>query len=89
MEANPARIIEYFNGEKQSLVPLFQRPYTWKKDHWSRLWEDIMVQYDQDDNAGHFLGAIVTIPARTVPVVPRSRLRRSVRSASRAGCKAA
>jgi len=31
MEAPPARVIQYFNGEKQNLIPLFQRPYSWKK----------------------------------------------------------
>jgi len=46
MEANPVRIIQYFDGTKQSLIPLFQRPYTWEKEKWSVLWEDIMNHYD-------------------------------------------
>lgn len=68
MEAYPAKVIDYFNGEKQNLIPLFQRPYIWGKEHWDRLWDDIIVQYEQDDGSVHFLGAIVSVPARTVPV---------------------
>lgn len=68
MEASPARVIQYFNGEKQNLIPLFQRPYTWKESNWRTLWDDVMVQYDLGDHSTHFLGAIVSVPARSVPV---------------------
>ncbi len=68
MEASPAKVIQYFNGEKQNLIPLFQRPYTWKEVNWSTLWDDVMVQYDLGDTGTHFMGAIVSVPARSVPV---------------------
>jgi hypothetical protein len=68
MEASPAKVIQYFNGEKQNLIPLFQRPYTWKKSNWQTLWDDVMVQYDLADTSTHFMGAIVSLPARSVPV---------------------
>ncbi|MEZ4867803.1 MAG: DUF262 domain-containing protein [Caldilineaceae bacterium] len=68
MEATPVRVIEYFNGEKQGIIPLFQRPYTWTKKNWQALWQDILIQYDAADDSNHFMGAIVSIPARTVPV---------------------
>ena len=79
MEASPARVIEYFYGEKQNLIPLFQRPYMWTKNNWQALWNDLMVQYDDDDKdevgktknietKTHFMGAIVSVPARSVPV---------------------
>ena len=68
MEASPTKVIQYFNGEKQNLIPLFQRPYTWKEINWRTLWEDVMVQYDQGDAGTHFMGAIVSVPARSVPV---------------------
>lgn len=68
MEASPAKVIQYFNGEKQNLIPLFQRPYTWKKPNWQTLWDDVMVQYDLGDTSTHFMGAIVSVPARSVPV---------------------
>jgi uncharacterized protein with ParB-like and HNH nuclease domain len=46
MEASPTGVIQYFNGEKQNLIPLFQRPYTWEEKNWATLWEDLMTQYD-------------------------------------------
>lgn len=71
MEARPSTIIEFFNGARQMLVPLFQRPYEWGKREWQTLFDDVMEQYERSDadSAGaHFTGAIVTAPARSVPV---------------------
>ena len=68
MEASPAKVIQYFNGEKQNLIPLFQRPYSWKKVNWQTLWDDMLVQYDMDEKSAHFMGTIVSVPARSVPV---------------------
>jgi hypothetical protein len=71
MEATPTQIINYFSGFKQNLVPLFQRPYTWGERQWRTLWEDINVFYGRegtDPKSSHFMGAIVTMPARSVPV---------------------
>lgn len=74
MDATPAKLIQYFDGHKQSIIPIFQRPYTWEKKDWSQLWEDVVGQYDEFDDENlnqdhtHFLGAIVSIPAVTRPV---------------------
>lgn len=67
MEASPVQIIEYFDGKKQNLIPLFQRPYAWERKNWQALWDDIMIQYESDGNTRHFMGAIVSIPARAWP----------------------
>ena len=68
MEASPTKVIQYFNGEKQNLIPLFQRRYTRKQSNWQSLWDDLMVQYDLGDAGTHFMGAIVSVPALAVPV---------------------
>lgn len=68
MEASPAQVIQYFNGEKQNLIPLFQRPYSWRLPNWKTLWDDVLVQYDSDEKSAHFMGTIVSVPARSVPV---------------------
>ncbi|BAY21209.1 hypothetical protein NIES2100_09590 [Calothrix sp. NIES-2100] len=68
MEASPAKVIQYFNGEKQNLIPLFQRRYKWSEDNWQTLWDDLMVQYEVGDTGTHFMGAIVSVSARSVPV---------------------
>ncbi|MCU0342096.1 MAG: DUF262 domain-containing protein, partial [Spirosomaceae bacterium] len=38
-------------------VPLYQRDYSWKKEHWEDLWNDILtiVRYD----TVHYMGAVV------------------------------
>ncbi|HEV3036879.1 MAG TPA: DUF262 domain-containing protein [Candidatus Angelobacter sp.] len=71
MEATPTLVINYYSGFKQNVVPLFQRPYTWSEKQWRTLWDDVMVFYpaeDTDDKATHFMGAVVTMSARSVPV---------------------
>ena len=70
MEATPTQIINYFSGFKQNIVPLFQRPYTWGERQWRTLWEDIFNFYGHEGEAKstHFMGAVVTMPARSVPV---------------------
>lgn len=68
MEAKPTKVIEYFNGQKQNLIPLFQRPYTWSQKNWQTLWDDIKIQIELNDASSHFMGAIVSVPARSVPV---------------------
>ncbi len=32
------------------------------------MWDDVLVQYDADDKSAHFMGTIVSVPARSVPV---------------------
>jgi len=68
MDASPVKIFEYFNGEKQNLIPLFQRPYSWKAKDWDTLWDDLMLQYDPDERSAHFMGAVVSVPAVSKPV---------------------
>jgi uncharacterized protein with ParB-like and HNH nuclease domain len=70
MEATPTLIIKCFSGFMQNIVPLFQRPYSWADKQWRTLWEDVVSFYDGDLTATkstHFLGAVVTMPARSVP----------------------
>jgi len=65
MEATPTQIINYFSEFKQNLVPQFQ--YTWGERQWRTLWEDIVSFYGReigDPKSTHFMGAVVTMPAR-------------------------
>lgn len=68
MEASPVNIIQYFDGSKQGIIPLFQRPYSWEPKDWNTLWDDLMAQYVETERASHFMGAIVTVPVKSVPV---------------------
>lgn len=71
MEATPTPMISYFSGFKQNMVPLFQRRYTWADREWRTLWEDVAGFYGHESadlKSTHFMGAVVTMPARSVPV---------------------
>ncbi|MEK6467327.1 GmrSD restriction endonuclease domain-containing protein [Pseudonocardia alni] len=54
-------------GEKQYLVPLYQRTYAWQKPQLERLWADILAQAeslaDAPNSPGHFVGSLVLAPA--------------------------
>lgn len=40
---------------KHLQVPLFQRPYSWDKEQWSQLWDDLTTNLDTD----YLMGGIV------------------------------
>ncbi len=66
MKARRASIWDLYNGAKQYVVPLFQRPYVWSQKQWAELWADITSQYNCSVNNtskknGRFLGSIVVI----------------------------
>jgi len=68
MKATETNIKTLFEGTKQYLVPLFQRPYSWKQNDWQVLWDDILDLYGSDRETddrycNHFMGSIVIIPA--------------------------
>ena len=48
------------NNNIQFQVPLFQRPYSWKKENWEILWEDLMRIYRNEIRGSYFLGSLVT-----------------------------
>jgi uncharacterized protein with ParB-like and HNH nuclease domain len=74
MEAAEAKIQRVLEGTKQFLVPHYQRPYSWKEEQWKTLWRDVLELLDEQDAKPHFLGSIVTSPARTVPEGVEKRL---------------
>ena len=48
------------NGNKQFLIPVFQRDYLWERPQCLQLWNDIL-RAGADGDAEHFLGSFVTI----------------------------
>jgi uncharacterized protein with ParB-like and HNH nuclease domain len=67
MHASETTIRKLIEGSKQYVIPLFQRPYSWKHKHWSTLWQDIVDLVDEPNARPHFFGSTVTAPARSVP----------------------
>lgn len=48
---------EIIGNGKIYKVPQFQRDYSWGKDNWEDLWNDILNIYEEDDS--HYMGSIV------------------------------
>src|SRR2546426_14255 len=67
MNVTGAPLQSFLEGKKQYVVPLFQRPYTWRKERWSDLWEDLLSLYYSPESREHFIGSIVTLPHETNP----------------------
>lgn len=64
MDAKPRSLKEIFDAQCRYLVPLYQRPYVWKRaEQWEPLWEDILAVAEryvrQDAFRPHFMGAVV------------------------------
>jgi uncharacterized protein with ParB-like and HNH nuclease domain len=74
MEAAEKKVQKVLHDNQQFLVPHFQRPYSWREREWRVLWEDLLELVGSDDPEPHFLGSIVTAPARTVPEGVEKRL---------------
>lgn len=60
MKASETTLRNLLEGTKQFQIPLFQRPYSWTKEKWETLWEDLMKLYSDEVEGSYFLGAIVT-----------------------------
>ena len=68
LDANIVPVHNLFDGNKQYLIPVYQRHYVWtKEDQWKPLWQDIIEKVRVNANAvtvsqrkPHFIGTIVT-----------------------------
>jgi uncharacterized protein with ParB-like and HNH nuclease domain len=67
MQASETKLQQITEGTKQYVVPLFQRPYSWKKAQWEALWNDLVELCQADNPRPHFMGSIVTMPTTSVP----------------------
>jgi len=43
-------------GKVKYVIPKFQREYTWKRENWENLFDDLM-----DNDKGYFLGTIIGV----------------------------
>ncbi|MDU4558772.1 MAG: DUF262 and DUF1524 domain-containing protein [Negativicoccus succinicivorans] len=66
MDATKGNIYTILNGNKQFLIPVYQRYYSWETEQCSRLWKDI-VDMQKKGKIGHFVGSIVNIAEQAMP----------------------
>ncbi len=68
MQAKNTTFQEIINGNKQFLIPVFQRDYKWREQNWEQLWNDIATSRDKTE--GHFVGSFVQVPSSTFAALP-------------------
>lgn len=66
MDATKGNIYSILNGNKQFLIPVYQRYYSWDIEQCRRLWNDI-VNMQKKNKQGHFVGSIVNIAEQAMP----------------------
>lgn len=66
MDARKGNIYEILNGNKQFIIPVYQRYYNWEKEQCERLWNDI-IKMQKNNKVGHFVGSIVNIAEQAMP----------------------
>src|ERR1035438_9154591 len=67
MDAHVKTVREILHSGDQFLVPFFQRHYSWRKEHWQRLLNDIVALTEEAPETNHFLGPLVCTPFHPVP----------------------
>src|SRR6266545_104974 len=67
MHAGETKIQSIIDGQRQYIIPLFQRPYSWESPQWAALWQDLAELCEEDHPRNHFIGSIVTMPSKSVP----------------------
>lgn len=66
MDANDIKLQALINAPRQYIIPVFQRYYSWLKDNWDTLWEDIEeLSGPKNRTRTHFLGSLVFFPLKT------------------------
>ena len=58
MDARKGNIYEILNGNKQFLIPVYQRYYSWDLEQCRRLWNDIV---DMQKNDGTTVPCMVAV----------------------------
>ena len=73
MKANEIDFLKFLESRNQFFIPIFQRPYSWKKSHCKQLWDDVLRIGENDEILSYFLGSIVYMEEDTAPIGTVSR----------------
>lgn len=72
MDAHPMSIADVFSGQRQYVIPVFQRNYEWGPRNWETLWHDLVtVLEEEDSDFSHFIGPMVVISQASPIDVPK------------------
>lgn len=59
MKAINGQFTEIINGNRQFIIPVFQRDFSWARDQCEQLWRDVKRASAGGADSGHFMGSIV------------------------------
>jgi hypothetical protein len=62
MHAEEIEVEKLFASDRQLIIPLWQRRYSWRKSEWEDLWLDLLRVADAaaaSENLNHFIGSVV------------------------------
>ena len=59
MKASATQFLRFLSGERQFIIPIYQRTYSWTTDQCQQLWKDICTAAKSEKIAGHFVGSVV------------------------------
>ncbi|MFP6037060.1 DUF262 domain-containing protein [Helicobacter pylori] len=63
MKSDAIKLLDFIgkSQEKQFVIPIYQRVYSWEKEQCKQLWDDIIKTGGNDQIEGHFIGSIVFV----------------------------
>ncbi|RVZ47528.1 DUF262 and DUF1524 domain-containing protein [Helicobacter pylori] len=72
MKADAIKLLDFIgkSQEKQFVIPIYQRVYSWGKEHCEQLWDDIIKIGGNDKMNGHFIGSILYVLDGNTPSSP-------------------
>ncbi|MEH1919996.1 DUF262 domain-containing protein [Nostoc sp.] len=59
MKATQTNFLNFLEGNKQLIIPIYQRPYSWTLTQCQQLWNDILLAANDNEISGHFIGSLV------------------------------
>lgn len=75
MDTKTLTLSDILSGQRQHIIPVFQRPYSWTQKNWAALWSDILLLIDEgENNYQHFLGPMIIDRGDTGSYVPEKYL---------------
>lgn len=63
LEAKTITYRDIIGNGKKYIIPLYQRNYSWREEHWEELWLDIKRIVKTENKEIHYMGSIVIQPS--------------------------
>ncbi|GAA9936983.1 DUF262 and DUF1524 domain-containing protein [Helicobacter pylori] len=76
MDVEAMKLLDFIgkSQEKQFVIPIYQRLYSWEKEQCKQLWDDIIKIGGDDKMDGHFIGSILYVRDNNAIIDGQQRL---------------